>query len=213
MWKPIENYNSLYEVNEKGEIRSLYHWNGHKYEKRKKPYILKQTNTTTGYKKVELAKDGKKKSLKVHRLVANAFIPNPMNKPYINHIDGNPINNCVENLEWCTQHENVVHAYETGLKKISHITKEKLQRYVENGLTFHQIMKMEHISVKRLKSYYKIYGLRNQHNKYNIDLNQLKIDIKKGISNKELAKKYNCSNMLIATRKYQLKKGGYNVRN
>lgn len=56
MWKPIENYNSLYEVNEKGEIRSLYHWNGHKYEKRKKPYILKQTNTTTGYKKVELAK-------------------------------------------------------------------------------------------------------------------------------------------------------------
>ena len=207
MWKPIENYNSLYEVNENGEIRSLYHWNGHKYEKRKKPYILKQTNTTTVYKKVELAKDGKKKSLKVHRLVANAFIPNPMNKPYINHIDGNPINNCVENLEWCTQHENVVHAYETGLKKISHITKEELQRYVENGFTFHQIMKMEHISVKRLKNYYKIYGLRNQHNKYNIDLNQLKIDIKKGISNKELAKKYNCSNMLIATRKYQLKKG------
>ena len=52
MWKPIENYNSLYEVNEKGEIRSLYHWNGHKYEKRKKPYILKQTTTSTGYKTV-----------------------------------------------------------------------------------------------------------------------------------------------------------------
>lgn len=207
MWKPIENYNSLYEVNEKGEIRSLYHWNGHKYEKRKKPYILKQTNTTTGYKKVELAKDGKKKSLRVHRLVATAFIPNPMNKPYINHIDGNRINNCVENLEWCTQHENVVHAYETGLNKISHITKEELQRYVENGFTFHQIMKKEHISVKRLQNYYKIYGVRNLSNKYNIDLNQLKIDLKKGIPNKELAKKYKCSNMLIATRKYQLKKG------
>lgn len=207
MWKPIENYNSLYEVNEKGEIRSLYHWNGHKYEKRKKPYILKQTNTTTGYKKVELAKDGKKKSLRVHRLVATAFIPNPMNKPYINHIDGNRINNCVENLEWCTQHENVVHAYETGLNKISHITKEELQRYVENGFTFHQIMKKEHISVKRLQNYYKIYGVRNLSNKYNIDLNQLKIDLKKGIPNKELARKYKCSNMLIATRKYQLKKG------
>lgn len=207
MWKPIENYNSLYEVNEKGEIRSLYHWNGHKYEKRKKPYILKQTNTTTGYKKVELAKDGKKKSLRVHRLVATAFIPNPMNKPYINHIDGNRINNCVENLEWCTQHENVVHAYETGLNKISHITKEELQKYVENGLTFHQIMKKEHISVKRLQNYYKIYGVRNLSNKYNIDLNQLKIDLEKGIPNKELAKKYKCSNMLIATRKYQLKKG------
>ena len=207
MWKPIENYNSLYEVNEKGEIRSLYHWNGHKYEKRKKPYILKQSNTTTGYKKVELAKDGKKKSLRVHRLVATAFIPNPMNKPYINHIDGNRINNCVENLEWCTQHENVVHAYETGLNKISHITKEELQRYVENGVTFHQIMKKEHISVKRLQNYYKIYGVRNLSNKYNIDLNQLKIDLEKGIPNKELAKKYKCSNMLIATRKYQLKKG------
>lgn len=207
MWKPIENYNSLYEVNEKGEVRSLYHWNGHKYEKRKKPYILKQSNTTTGYKKVELVKDGKRKSLKVHRLVAIAFIPNPMNKPYINHIDGNPINNCVENLEWCTQHENVVHAYETGLRKISHITKEELQRYVENGVTFHQIMKKEHISVKRLQNYYKIYGVRNLSNKYNIDLNQLKIDLEKGIPNKELAKKYKCSNMLIATRKYQLKKG------
>ena len=207
MWKPIENYNSLYEVNEKGEIRSLYHWNGHKYEKRKKPYILKQSNTTTGYKKVELAKDGKKKSLRVHRLVAIAFIPNPMNKPYINHIDGNRINNCVENLEWCTQHENVVHAYETGLNKISHITKEELQKYVKNGLTFHQIMKKEHISVKRLQNYYKIYGVRNLSNKYNIDLNQLKIDLEKGIPNKELAKKYKCSNMLIATRKYQLKKG------
>ena len=207
MWKPIENYNSLYEVNEKGEVRSLYHWNGHKYEKRKKPYILKQSNTTTGYKKVELVKDGKRKSLKVHRLVAIAFIPNPMNKPYINHIDGNPINNCVENLEWCTQHENVVHAYKIGLRKISHITKEELQRYVENGVTFHQIMKKEHISVKRLQNYYKIYGVRNLSNKYNIDLNQLKIDLEKGIPNKELAKKYKCSNMLIATRKYQLKKG------
>ena len=130
MWKPIENYNSLYEVNEKGEVRSLYHWNGHKYEKRKKPYILKQSNTTTGYKKVELVKDGKRKSLKVHRLVAIAFIPNPMNKPYINHIDGNPINNCVENLEWCTQHENVVHAYKIGLRKISHITKEELNKII-----------------------------------------------------------------------------------
>lgn len=207
MWKSVKNYNSLYEVNEKGEIRSLYHWNGHKYEKRKKPYILKQSNTTTGYKKVELVKDGKRKSIKVHRIVATAFIPNPMNKPYINHIDGNPINNCVENLEWCTQHENIVHAYKTGLIKISHITKEELQRYIENGLTYKQIMKKEHISFKRLQNYYRVYGLRNQHNKYNIDLEQLKNDFKKGMTNKELAKKYNCSNALIATRKYQLKKG------
>ena len=132
MWKPIENYNSLYEVNEKGEVRSLYHWNGHKYEKRKKPYILKQSNTTTGYKKVELAKDGKKKSLKVHRLVANAFIPKIKGKNIVNHKDFNLLNNNIDNLEWVTQRENVLYSVENmkHRKSITHSnTKEKYITY------------------------------------------------------------------------------------
>lgn len=64
---------------------------------------------------VELWKNNKKKHQLVHRLIAQAFIPNPHNKPQINHIDGNPLNNNIENLEWVTDSENKYHAHRTGL--------------------------------------------------------------------------------------------------
>jgi len=118
MWKSVKGYATLYEVNEFGQVRSLKQWNGHKYIKRGSPYILKQSNTATGYKKVELTKDGKKKSFKVHRLVAEAFIDNPYHKPNINHKDGNKRNNCVDNLEYVTPSENMSHAIEHSLNRV-----------------------------------------------------------------------------------------------
>ena len=64
-----------------------------------------------GYFQVCLTVDGKKRTVKVHRIVAETFIPNPEGKPQVNHIDGNKRNNCVENLEWCTNSENQIHSY------------------------------------------------------------------------------------------------------
>lgn len=78
-----------------------------------------------GYKTVGLYKDGKQITCRVHRLVAQTFIPNPENKPYINHIDGNRANNHVDNLEWCTQKENVYHAIHT-LGKCSNTVKQRV---------------------------------------------------------------------------------------
>ena len=68
-----------------------------------------------GYKNVMLRKDGIQKQHKVHRLVAQAFIPNPLNKEQVNHIDGNKAHNVVWNLEWNTCKENNIHAFKTGL--------------------------------------------------------------------------------------------------
>jgi hypothetical protein len=94
-----------YYVTRNGEILSNRKFN--------KPTPMKPFTDKEGYMRVKLL--GKTK--KVHRLVAQAFIPNPDNKPTVNHIDGNRSNNCVENLEWATYSENKQHAYDTGLTK------------------------------------------------------------------------------------------------
>ena len=67
------------------------------------------------YRAVYLTINGIARTCYIHRLVAEAFIPNPNNYPQINHIDGNPLNNHVSNLEWCTPSQNIKHAYDTGL--------------------------------------------------------------------------------------------------
>ena len=77
--------------------------------------ILKMTNKYGDYFSVVLYLNEKRKSTRIHRLVAEAFIPNPDNKPQVNHIDGNKQNNCVENLEWVTAKQNLEHAYNNNL--------------------------------------------------------------------------------------------------
>lgn len=83
----------------------------------KKGKILSQSITSKGYLNCGITHDGKTKTMRVHRLVAETFIPNTENKPQVNHIDGNKINNSVNNLEWNTSTENVRHAWRTGLQK------------------------------------------------------------------------------------------------
>ena len=81
--------------------------------------FLKERISNCGYARVALAKNGTYKHLSIHRLVALAFIPNPENKPEVNHKDGNKLNNHVDNLEWNTSSENQKHAFKNGLQKTS----------------------------------------------------------------------------------------------
>lgn len=105
MWKKIiyNEQETNYSISDKGEVR-----------KDANNYIMK-LQIQQGYKHVTLQINKKAKRFRVHRLVAEAFIPNPENKPYVNHIDGNRQNNLVENLEWVTPAENTQHAVQSGL--------------------------------------------------------------------------------------------------
>lgn len=102
IWKDIEGYENLYQISNKGNVKNI---------RTGKLLSAEKSN----YLSVYLYKNGYKHFYKIHRLLAKAFIPNPENKPYINHIDGNKFNNNIENLEWCTAKENALHAVKTGL--------------------------------------------------------------------------------------------------
>lgn len=117
IWKPIIGYEGLYEVSSMGRVRSLDRitsyisrtQEGKEYTTTHthKGKLMKQHNNHFGYKVIALCINGKYRTCMVHRLVAEAFTPNPNNYPIVNHKDENKQNNCVENLEWCTQQYNI----------------------------------------------------------------------------------------------------------
>lgn len=106
-WKPIPQYEGLYEVSENGDVLSVAQYTcHHTVVSRKVPRLLMPELTHDGYVRVTLSKYGVQRHIMVHRLVALAFIPNPTNLPQVNHKDENPQNNTVDNLEWCTGKQN-----------------------------------------------------------------------------------------------------------
>lgn len=118
IWGDVCGYEGKYQVSSDGKyLKSLNRIIIGKNGKIKtiKEKFLKQSIDKDGYIVYTLHKHGKPKTLKMARLVALSFIPNPNNFPQVNHKDGNKQNNHVENLEWCTNHQNILHAINTGL--------------------------------------------------------------------------------------------------
>ena len=118
IWRDIEGYEGLYKISNKGRVKSLK-WG--------KERILRPGIDGYGYMFVCLCNDNVMKYFKLHRLVAQAFIPNLYNKPQVNHLDENKKNNCVDNLEWATAKENS--NYGTRNERLS----RKILQYSKSG--------------------------------------------------------------------------------
>lgn len=206
-WRDVVGYEGLYKISSHGKVKS-YH------ARYKKPRILKTSMTTTGYRKVELVKNKVKKSRKIHRLVAEAFIPNEENKPYVNHLDSNPLNNNVNNLEWCTQKENMVHSsifgnhksfawrnkeliisdYLSG-KSIKHLAKKYGG---SNCSTIRNVLERENIKMRTASE---------QRMKYKYSRKEMVSMFEQGLRNVDIAKKLEIPRLLVNTYKHKWKNG------
>lgn len=108
IWKDVEGVFG-YQVSNLGRVRSIFS----RFGKRAYPRIMKGSIDSHGYVQVTISVDGKSKLMFIHRLVAKAFIPNPLNLEMVNHKDENPLNNSVHNLEWCTRSYNNSYGHAT----------------------------------------------------------------------------------------------------
>lgn len=141
IWKDIKGYEGLYQVSNLGRVKSLskrLHFINHNtgkscYRITKEFFI--SIGKCRGYNSVHLHKDNVSKTRRLCRLVAEAFIPNPENKPCVNHIDGIKSNDNVNNLEWVTYSENMEHAIKTGLHKVKRGSDRHNSKKVKCDLT------------------------------------------------------------------------------
>lgn len=163
IYKDINGYEGYYQVSNFGNVKSLDRLVLHNYggNAKKTGIILKQHPDKDGYLSVNLKKKQNGSTNRSHRLVAMAFIPNPENKPQVNHINGIKSDNRLENLEWVTLCENRQHAYDTGLQhsftrqgmknNFAKLTNESVITIrniynKKNGVNFAAIAKMYNVS-------------------------------------------------------------------
>jgi hypothetical protein len=148
IWKDIVGFEGLYQVSNLGNVKRFF------YKMALKENLIGKSIDRYGYVKRILSKKGKGYNFTEHRLVALAFIDNPENKATINHKNGIKTDNRVENLEWCTNQENMRHAIETGLKDHKGIKHHKCK------LTEEQVLEIRKIGFSQTRtSLSKKYGV------------------------------------------------------
>ena len=210
IWKDVPGYEGLYQASNKGRVRSLVGWNGKEYIKRIKILTPTVQAAKGNYKRyvVRLTKNKVSKNVKLHRIIAATFIPNPNNFATVNHIDANTFNNCVENLEWLSSGDNVRHATKLNLRNFYRPSKEELlELYVNQSKTLSEISKEKNINVLTLERELRKYGIRirtlsEQKDKYKITKDFLSENLKIK-SQIELSKELGCDPSLIS--KYKKK--------
>lgn len=193
IWKPIEDQPGYF-VSNFGNIRYKDNPNRKLIESRTHYYDIKIRN----------------KCYRVHQLVAKAFIPNPENKPFVNHLDGNHFNNRVDNLEWVTYQENMKHASESGLcmKKLTLDDKHELIEMYKNGFSAYEIGKKFNICHQTVLYYIHKSDIPVRLGRPKIDSQKIIDAFKDGLNYKEIADKLDCS---IATVRNRLKQKGITV--
>jgi transcriptional regulator with AAA-type ATPase domain len=158
IWKDIVGYEGLYQVSSLGRVKSL----GYGKERILKGFI------NSLYLKVCLCNNKKQLNFLIHRLVGQAFISNPENKPEINHIDGDKTNNRVDNLEWVTHKENMEHSNRTGLRNNCNCGFASVN--INNKGEKHPNCKLNDVQVLEIREKYSIgiYTQQNLADEYNI---------------------------------------------
>lgn len=147
MWVKVKDFPE-YELSDLGEVKRV-----------KTGRVLKYSTASKGYYIVALCRPGTIKKVYIHRLVAIHFIDNPINKPFVNHVNGNKKDNSIENLEWSTPKENIQHAYKTGLVPETHklngakLTVPQVHEIrLISGITQKEIAKLYNVSTTTIGS-------------------------------------------------------------
>jgi hypothetical protein len=187
IWKDIDFIDGIpagmYQVSNMGRVRS----NSFKMKGR----LMSLSLNMKGYPIISLnLKDNTRKTISVHRLVAKAFIDNPDNKPQVNHINGIKTDNRVENLEWTTNRDNVLHSYSTGLNKITDSRRKKLSDF--------NIGKKLSDSTRKKMSVLRQGEKSNSAKLSNEDVLFIKVLIGLGIDNHTIGNQFNISHHLIS---------------
>ncbi len=152
-WRDIKGYEGSYQISNLGRIKT--------FKVRANFYpdgVISKGYMAGEYMVASITKNKKRRGLCIHKLIAHAFIPNPLNRNEVNHIDGNKLNNAIENLEWCTHSENVIHAFKTGLM-VGHIRRgEKSNNHKLSSIDVSIIKsaREEGFTQKQIATYFKI---------------------------------------------------------